>query len=273
MLDIGGTVPTIDAQSGGGAAVEVQPVDDETIGYIYHYVPKLKINAWSRFRGIKLNAGCTSVEGRTFFFTDNKVMRYGTLDEPVYGDFYNDFEANWATNTAYAIGYRARDSVTGAVYLCAQAHTSASSGAFSADREAHPDYWTEYEGEPIKLTWELPWADFNRRQETKSMRHISVDSAGTAAFTISTFVDNIYRDKSNGQLQPVRMIQFVGGDSGGYGSGDQPYGGGRRTREQFLWEHPIRAKLFKFRVEAYTNKPLRISAISFTYRRGSLTKT
>jgi hypothetical protein len=273
VIEIGGTVPVIEAQSGGGASVVIQPVNDETIGYIYHYVPALKINSWSRFKGMKLNGGCQSVEGRTFFFTDDKILRYGSIDEPVYGDFFNDYDKTWAQSTAYSVNDRVRDSVSSSVFVCRVAHTSPGTGTFADARETNSENWSDYEGVPITMSWELPWSDFGMRQDLKAMKHISFDAQGSAQFTVSAFVDNIYRTSDTGALQPARQIVFTGGDSAGFGGGDQPYGAGRRTREQFLWNFPLRSKLLKLRIDTSTTRQLRISAISFTYHKGGLVRS
>ena len=273
LITVGDTVPLNSTVIGGGAVVFCQPVNDETIGYLYHYVPSLKINSWSRIKGVKLNGGTTTVQGRTYFFTDNKILRYGTLEEPVYGDMFGDFDANWANSTAYSVGDIIRDTVSGQTFKCLVAHTSAASGTFAAEREAEYTYWTTYLGVPIKMRWELPWADFDERQSTKSLRHIHFDANGVSQFTVKAFVDYIYRQTETGALQPVREMQFTAGDSAGFGAGDQPFGGGRRTREQLLWNFPLRFKLLKLRFEADTTAQLRISAVSFMYHEGSLMKT
>ena len=46
-VDLPITTPT--DIGGGGNNVVIQPVNNATIGYIYHYVPQLKLFAWSRF--------------------------------------------------------------------------------------------------------------------------------------------------------------------------------------------------------------------------------
>ena len=49
--------------------------------------------------------------------------------------------ANWANGHAYAVGDRATDTVDGSYWKVLVAHTSAATGAFSADRTAHPANW------------------------------------------------------------------------------------------------------------------------------------
>lgn len=273
LIRIGQVVPASGFEAGGGDAITVKPLNDETIGYIYHYVPSLRINSWSRFRNINLRAGCVSAEGRAFFFTDNQILRYGSVDEPVHGDMFGNFQVLWANATLYAVGALVRDTVSGQSFECLVAHTSLAAGSFAANREAEDTYWRLYRGIPIRMTWELPWADFDERQLVKSLRHIHFDAQGTAQFNVEAFTDYIYRRKDNGKLSPLRSIQFTGSDSGGYGAGMQPFGGGRRTREQLVWPLPVRYKILKLRMTSASTEQLRISAVSFLYHTGSLMRT
>jgi hypothetical protein len=64
----------------------------------------------------------------------------------------------------------------------------------------------------------------------------------------------------------------VPNEAGAYGAGAQVYGAGRRTREQKLWQVPVKFKLLKACVRAETVGPLSISAISFMYQQGSLVR-
>jgi hypothetical protein len=59
--------------------------------------------------------------------------------------------ANWANNTAYAVGARATDTTDSSHWKVAVAHTSAVAGTFLADRTAHPTFWvtdTAADGSP-----------------------------------------------------------------------------------------------------------------------------
>jgi len=69
---------------------------------------------------------------------------------------------------------------------------------------------------------------------------------------------------------PARELTFVPNEAGAYGAGPQVYGAGRRTREQKLWQVPVKFKILKAAVEAQSTGPLSINAISFMYQRGSL---
>lgn len=121
---------------------------------------------------------------------------------------------------------------------------------------------------PIEFQWEMPWADFDHRADIKHTRYMQLDTAGTAEFTMMMFVDQLYQ--YDGLLIPNNIITLVGGDNGGYGVGGQPYGGGRRTSDQRLYEWISRGKLFKLRFQGASTEPLRIIAITLLYQRGSI---
>jgi len=121
---------------------------------------------------------------------------------------------------------------------------------------------------PIAFAWELPWADFDKRMHEKHTRYMQLDTRGTATFTMMMFVDGLY--KLDGLLIPNNVITLVGGDNGGYGNGQQPYGGGRRTQDQRLYAWTARGKLFKLRFEGIIAEPLNVVAISLLYQNGSI---
>ena len=287
LVSIGADLPTATnvTTSGGGNAVNIQPVNDATIGYIYHYVPQLKLTAWSRFKTkvrkcsdgtqewLRFNCGCNTLEGRAFLFTpDGYMMRYGSPDAPVYGDWYGMYDyVTWVSGHPYKAGDRVFDSHVGLVYKCLL-DTTSSAASFEEAREIDADSWEEYRGEPISFAWELPWSDFGQRQNTKSLRFTHVDANGLAQFKMDLFADNIYKDASSGKLTPARSITFVPNEAGAYGAGTQVYGAGRRTREQKLWQVPVRCKLLKLRLTGKTTQSLSISAISLMYQKGSMVR-
>jgi hypothetical protein len=284
LLSIGEDLPTSAAASnisGGGNNVQIKPVYNGTIGYIYHYVPQLKLFAWSRFKTARPNAanplifncGCGTIEGRSFLFTpDGYMMLYGTADHQVHGDWFGMYDfATWTNGQSYFAGQRVYDSSDGLVYKCLEFVTTFAA-SFAAARVLVPDAWEEYKGEPIVSKWELPWADFGARQATKALRFVHIDASGDAQFKLRLYADNIYKDQATGKLTPARELQFVPNEAGAYGSGQQVYGTGRRTREQKLWQVPVRFKLLKASIEAETTGPLSVNAISFMYQRGSLVR-
>jgi hypothetical protein len=126
-------------------------------------------------------------------------------------------------------------------------------------------------GIPVTFDWEMPWADMKHRMNTKSARYLGIDTKGTAQFTVRAYVDNIYT--KSGVDSPLMMMDFIGGDGGGYGGspyGDAPYGGGRRTSEERLYAFPLKFKLMKLRFSGTTMEPLRFVSISVSYNGGSI---
>jgi hypothetical protein len=163
------------------------------------------------------------------------------------------------------------DNHDGLVYKCL-ADVTTTAPSFQEAREAELDSWEEYKGEPISFEWELPWSDFGARQHTKALRFCHVDANGLAQFTVELFTDNIYKDAATGQLTPARSLTFVPNEAGAYGAGPQVYGAGRRTREQKLWQMPVKCKLLKVRTSGQTTQSLSISAFSFLYQKGSVVR-
>jgi hypothetical protein len=284
MMSIGETLPTAPPAtniSGGGNAIQIRPVNNGSIGYIYHYVPQLKLYAWSRFKTatphavnpLLFNCGCSTIEGRSFVFTpDGYMMRYGSADQPCHADWFGMYDyASWTSGHTYTVGARVFDASDGLVYKCLEDVTT-TAPTFAQARALMPDHWEEYKGEPIHSRWELPWADFGSRQATKALRFVHVDASGDARFFFCVSVDNIYKDAATGIHTPARELSFVPNEAGAYGAGAQVYGAGRRTREQKLWQVPVKFKLLKACVRAETVGPLSISAISFMYQQGSLVR-
>jgi hypothetical protein len=290
LVSIGRDLPKepLQRSNGGGSKVKIKPVSDGMIGYAFHYVPQLKLNAWSRFKTFPrqdfpdetliFNCGCGTLEGRALLFTpDGYMMRYGSPENPIYGDWRGMYDSitsttahPWVNGTAYK-GHRVYDGHDNLVYRCI-ADTVAAGPTFQEAREADPDAWEEYRGEPINFAWELPWSDFGQRQHTKALRFCHIDANGQAQFKMELFTDNIYRSASTGQLQCARSLLFVPNESGAYGAGAQVYGAGRRTKEQKLWQMPVKCKLLKVRATGQTTQSLSISALSFLYQKGSVVR-
>ena len=286
LISIGQDLPitggSTTTTSGGGNAVQIKPFNDATIGYIYHYVPQLKLTAWSRFKTkprtstgelLRFNCGCNTLEGRSFLFTpDGYVMRYGSPDNPVYADWLNMYDyVSWTSGHSYVVCDRVYDSHVGLVFKCIVDVTTVAPD-FETARALEPDSWEEYKGEPIDFAWELPWSDFGQRQNTKALRFTHIDANGSAQFKMDIFADNIYKDAATSKLTPARSITFVPNEAGAYGAGIQVYGAGRRTREQKLWQVPVKCKLLKLRLTGSTVQSLSISAISLMYQKGSMVR-
>lgn len=279
LVSIGADLPigTMDKTSGGGNSVVIRPVNDGTIGYIYHYVPQLKLFAWSRFKTkehLKFACGCGTLEGRSFLFsTTGYMMRYGSPDMPIYGDWkgmYDFIHPDDPNGQSWNAGVRVFDKHDGLVYKCLQNTTTAGFASFQEAREADAEAWEEYRGENVCFAWELPWSDFGNRQNVKALRFMHADANGLAQFTTELYADNIYKDAATGQLTPARRITFVANEAGAYGAGPQVYGAGRRTREQRLWQVPVKCKVLKIRTVGAVTAPLSISAYSLMYQRGSM---
>jgi hypothetical protein len=140
---------------------------------------------------------------------------------------------------------------------------------FMGDTDANADS----SGVPVVFDWELPWADFNKRMDTKATRYLGLDTQGTAKFTARAYVDNLYQDKSTGADTPMLQTDFVGGSALGYGGvpyGATGYGGGRRTSDERLFAWPLKFKLMKLRFSGSVMEPLKFISISLAYLRGTI---
>lgn len=127
-------------------------------------------------------------------------------------------------------------------------------------------------GVPITFDWQLPWADFTKRMNSKHTSYISMDTVGTGIFTLSMYVDNILVDR-NSDDAPALSAVMQGGSNGGYGGqyyGPTYYGGGVPTADERLFAWPAKFKIAKLRVHGVTDKPLRIVSISMSYTSGSI---
>jgi hypothetical protein len=136
---------------------------------------------------------------------------------------------------------------------------------FFADRINGPNGAT---GDDVSFDNEMPWVDFGDRTGVKTGKYISLETQGTSSFTLETYVDNIRYDEDNAD-DPELTLQFVGGDSGGYGNYDQPYGGGRRTIEERLWAWPVRFKIAKYRIKGSSKDDLRLISLTVSRLHGS----
>lgn len=222
---------------------------------------EIKSPAWNTVSGWNWTCGCSSERGRIFFAKGTRIYQYGndTFEDEAYtADLLGDYDDDWATATAYVAGDRVLfDDV---VYSCVTTHMS---DAFADDLAE--ELWEVWEGVPIDFEWELPWTDINARTRKKFLKYIQADTKGTAGFTIQFFVDNFYRDVLTDELTPQLVMEFVAGDSGGFGSGDQPYGGGRRLRDERPWGVPAQFKILKLRLLGTTTKPLKVIMLNIFY--------
>lgn len=272
-----GTMPAgTDNLSGGGTAVTYKPINDETIVYVFEYNKELKIRRWTRYRDMDFASGCVSQRGKTFLSKNRKIYKLGDSEEPVYADFYGDYDAAaWVVSTAYAVGYRVYDSTTKLSYICIKAHTSAGA-SFSAARAADDTLWEEYEGEAIYWECETPWSEMKHRGRNKINKYINLDTEGNEQFNVAAFVNKIRYDKADYSELPAAELEFTAldftaADTGGF-SGAIPvvYSSGRRTREEKLWAFNFKGKLVRWRFSGRTKRKIKIMALTMHYILGSI---
>lgn len=271
QFDTTGTMPPTNTLTGGGAAVTITPVNDETICYGFEYNKELKIRRWTRIRDLNFDCAGTTQRGRVYFAKGGRVFRYGSNEEPLYADNINAFETIWNNSVVYAVGDRIYDADLDATYECLEAHTSAAAGTFTADRADRVDLWQEFVGDPISWELETPWSELGKRGQNKSIKSIGHDSEGTDAFTFAIFTNQLYRSKNDYARIPNREMQFTAGGYAGFGikSADN-YSSGRRTREERPWSFPVRGKLFKLRYSGQTTRHVRVTGTTFYYLIGGI---
>ena len=130
-------------------------------------------------------------------------------------------------------------------------------------------------GLPINFDWELPWADFDRRLNSKTIRYLHTDTQGAGQYTVSAYADNIRLADDQITDTPQLTMDFDGGDVVGYGRDGygKAYGGsniGRPTNEERMYSFPMKCNLMKLRFTGASKKPLRFVSISIMYMRGSV---
>lgn len=145
-----------------------------------------------------------------------------------------------------------------------------------------PDYPaqddTDISGVAIDFIWEMPWTDFGDRAAIKKSKYIALSTTGSAKFNIDMFVDYLYINKETGQLIPSLSMDFVAGDSYGYGNGAtdeenlgiQLYGGGRRTNTELLFAWTTKYKIAKFRISGSSKFKLNINSLTIYYLKGNI---
>lgn len=143
-----------------------------------------------------------------------------------------------------------------------------------ADYEGDPEYPIEFDGDvigkAIDFDWEFPWAEFGDRTGTKYSRYLALSTNGIANFTVDFYTDYIYTDVTTGDRDPQLTMDFVAGDSAGWGNGLQYYGAGRRTNTEklFAWTAPF--KIGKFRLYGSSKHKLNINNITLYFQRGNI---
>lgn len=121
---------------------------------------------------------------------------------------------------------------------------------------------------PIQFDWELPWSDLKQRTKSKTSKYIKMDTEGDAQFTAMMFVDR-YRLNADGVDDPALAMEFTAGDTGAYGDGDQPFGGGRNTANERGYAWPCKFNLMKLRFNGSTIGKLKFISVTLMYQRGN----
>jgi hypothetical protein len=243
----------------------------ETRGFIYTKIEELDVRAWSEVRGWNWRAACRSAQGRIFFARDNKLFVYGDNEDEIFGDFVLEQET-FEDETVFTDG-------TGWIV--------------TQTLEDDPTL-EQSTGVPVEFDWQLPWADFDRRNNIKHMRYINLDADGRGEFTADIFVDNIVEERSDlgesfldgtffedgygfsgaqVQYDPAIRIPFRGGESPAFGLqpfGRGYFGGGRRTQNELLYAATVKGKIFKLRMWGATRQSLKFISISLDYQLGSI---
>lgn len=145
---------------------------------------------------------------------------------------------------------------------------------YYADFIDDPDYPAQDEedisGKAIDFDWEFPWADFGDRAAIKKSRYIALSTTGDSQFYVDMFLDYIYNNIDTGMKDPQLTMDFVGGDSPGWGGGSQLYGAGRRTNTEFLFAWTATFKIAKIRLYGSSKKKINVNSISIYYQKGNI---
>lgn len=124
-------------------------------------------------------------------------------------------------------------------------------------------------GTAITFDSEWPWADFGARAKLKESKYISMETTGTARYTLQMYIDKIRYD-SNDADDPELEMEFLGSGAPGYGNSTQPYGGGRRTQDERLWAWTSKFKIAKLRIKGSTKEPLSFVSMTILRLHGSI---
>lgn len=266
QVDTNAVMPPQTTMSGGGTALTITPINDETICYGFEYNKELKIRRWTRLRGMNFDCAGVTQRGRVYFAKGGRVYRYGNSEEPIYADNVNGWSTIWQQNAAYNVGDLVYDALLDRTYECLIAHTSPATGTFEDSRDDDPNNWQEYAGAPINWVLETPWSDLQKRGQNKIIKYIGHDIEGTDEFTFSIYTNQLYRDRNKYERIPARTMEFTAGGYAGFGIGnDDVYSSGRRTREEKVWPMPAKGKLFMMRYEGATTRSVRITGTTLYY--------
>ena len=236
----------------------------DTRGFIFTRIKGLKVKSWWEILGWKWQAATRSQEGRIFFAKDGQIYVWGNQNNPIEGDFVGDQE----------------------VYSDGTTHTDQTGFNPVAD--------VADSGIPIKAVWELPWADFDKRMNSKKSKYLQTDTEGDARFKVQMFTDNFFEDRSDlGEdftdttlftddtgfirrdpvLTPELEMEFLGGEALGFGADfGNNFGGGRISSDERGYAWTSKFKIAKIRVEVDDIKPLRVISVGIAYTDGAINR-
>jgi hypothetical protein len=117
-------------------------------------------------------------------------------------------------------------------------------------------------GTPITFQWRGVWIDFKAKTNVKNTKTISFDTRGQAEFTAKMYVDEVVS-------APALSGQFSGGEQGGFGSGGQPFGGGRNTAYKKKYGWPAKFNIAMFDISGSADAKFGLTSISVSYQLGS----
>jgi hypothetical protein len=240
--------------------------------FVYSFSTKLRYSAWSEFSGLNVTCGCRSFLGRVFYADGTRVYLHGNSvfqNEEFWFDRINDRDSTWANSTSYIVGQRIFDPTfpssigPGLSFTCLVSHTSPATGTFAQYRAANPGVWSGFGGEPIDFEMELPWLDSKNPMQVKFLRFLGLATKGDAAFTLSAYVDNLYRHHSGPIIYtPAAEMEFVGNDS------PVVVGLPRRSGDPRLYKFPCKFKILKVKIHGPSAGDLEIVNMSFLFNRG-----
>jgi len=238
--------------------------------FVYSANDKLRYSSWSTYSGVAWSSGCTSFLGRMFLSSGTRIYQSGNssfANEAFSADKGSDHDFTWAPATLFGPGSLVLDGLTGIVYTCNLVHISGT--LFATDRLNNPARWTVYGGLPISFSLELPWLDGRDPNQVKMLRNARIMSNGSAEFTLTVYVDNLYKDENGNVIYtPALSMSFVGNDARGEGVDIGPYGGGRRANDPRLYGFPVKFKMVKFKIDGMSTRPLTLGGLSFLFSRG-----
>ncbi len=232
-----------------------------------------KYQSWSIWEGPEWTCGCTSFLGRVFYAQGNRIYMKGNSiydNEKIHADKQHDRDLLWTVNTFYSGGQRVHDQNTNRTFTCLLGHTSGLTTIYDDIESslANP-VWEEYLGLPIEFELETPWMDSHNPMQVKQTRFISINSKGTARFTVAAHVENLYEDIHGNQVyEPAIRMDFLGNEAVGFGQASIPYGGSRRSNDPRLYKYPVRFKQLKLRIYGSTIEPLEIGTVSLLFSSG-----